>query len=89
MKSALLQMVAPGTSLVQARNAMEREGFRVAEKHNAAFNEEGTLHKNINYLYCDRTELAVFPVERRWQVALVNDGTRVTDILVSMSLTGP
>jgi hypothetical protein len=89
MKIAVQRIVPTGTSLAQARDAMESEGFKVAAKQNAMFSEEGKVHKNIDYLYCDRTELAAFPVERRWQVALVNDGTQVTDILVSMGLTGP
>ena len=88
MKTALLQIVPSGTPLVQARNVMEREGFTVAAKQNAAFSEQGRLHQNIDYLYCDRSESAGFPVERRWQVALVHDGTQLTDILVSMGSTG-
>jgi hypothetical protein len=89
MKSALLQLVPPGTSLPKAREAMEHEGFTVTEKHDASFAEQGKVHNDIDYLYCDRTESARFPVERRWQVALVSDGTKVTNILVSVGLTGP
>jgi hypothetical protein len=89
MKSALVRLVPPGTSVAKARAAMEHEGFTVTEKRNARFAEQGKLRESIDYLYCDRTESAGFPIERRWQVALVNDGTQVTDILVSTGLTGP
>jgi hypothetical protein len=89
MKSALLRIVPPGTSLPKAREAMEHEGFTATEKQDASFAEQGKLHNKIDYLYCDRTESAKFPVERRWQVALVSDGAQVINILVSMGLTGP
>src|SRR5580765_5931049 len=87
MKDVLLGIVPPGTSVAEARDAMKREGFTVTEKRSGSFAEQGKLHKNIDYLYCDRTESASFPIERRWQVALVNDGAQVTDVLVSLSLT--
>lgn len=89
MKAALVRIVPPGTSIGKAREAMEHEGFKVTEKRNASFAEQGRVHEKIDYMYCDRTETASFSIERRWQVALINDGARVTDILVSMGLTGP
>ncbi|SRR6266487_5800631 len=89
MKAALQQLIPAGTPRDQARRTMEKAGYRVTDKTNASFSEEGVVHRGINYLYCDCTERSGLIIERRWQAALVYAGDSVSEILVSMGLTGP
>ncbi len=89
MKAALQQLIPSGTPLDQARRTMEKAGYKVTDETSASFSEEGVVHRGINYLYCDCTERAHLIIERRWQIALIYTGDSVSDILVSMGLTGP
>lgn len=48
--------------------------------------------KRVDFLFCDKEKAAfpyIFPVTRRWQIAIVHKHGIVTEIRVAISLTGP
>ena len=89
MKAAVQKLIPPGTPLDEARRAMEAAGYTVTTMADTAFSEDGVVHRGIDYLYCDCTEHRDVLLERRWQVALVHASGGVSDVFVSMGLTGP
>jgi hypothetical protein len=64
---------------------MRANGFRCEPKKNEAFLDR----TGIDYLYCDRERAVGLMVGRRWQVAFVDKGGWVMDILVGTGLIGP
>ena len=89
MKSTLREKIPDRTTLAEAKDFMEREGFECSIKRNGSFSEEGVSRDGIDYLYCDRHDRVDTWVSRRWQIALVlKDGT-VNDVYVSQGLIGP
>ena len=89
MKQRLLRLIPPGTSIQKAQQLMEREGFSCIQKHNAGFSEEGVDHDKLDYIYCDRSDEVGAFIERRWQIALIIEHSKVRGYLVSMANRGP
>lgn len=98
MREFLLEAVPIGTNVKDAQAFMVREGFSCTIERNSSFSErndddpERGPHRTlegIDYLYCDRTELAHFLIDRRWQIAFVLNGETVSDLIVNVGLIGP
>lgn len=103
MKAALVEHVPIGTPVSAARRFMESEGFICEPRSNSSFIERRSWsdrepkHEGIDFLGCHRREslgvnkygLGGLLMSRKWNVALVNDGSIVTDILVSHYIDGP
>ena len=87
MKGVVLKAVPVGSRIEEARRFMEREGFRCSPQTKSSFADHDGTRKGIDYLYCDRSEGLI--VSRRWQVAIVHSGDRVTDVLANTGLIGP
>jgi hypothetical protein len=84
--AAQIQTWVPiGTPLADARKIMEQHHFICSTKTNSVF---GDL-KGIDYLYCDCSASAGWPVQQRWQVALVLTNSKVSDVQVGTGLVGP
>lgn len=83
MVEAVLSQIPVGTPVEDAERFMEREGFACVHATNADF----LGRKGLNYIYCDRAEGGI--VQRRWQVAVVHNDGRVTEIITSTALFGP
>lgn len=77
--------VPVGTSQTDAQRIMERHHFTCSAMTNSSF---GDL-KTADFLYCNKSASAGWPVQRRWQVALVLTNSQVSDIRVSTGLVGP
>lgn len=90
-KQGILKKIPIGSSIEEAQNIMEANGFICKKKEGGAFSEQdndgkATIHKGIDYLYCDK-EMPESPYcVRRWQVAIVDSNGVVSDILVSTGL---
>jgi hypothetical protein len=89
LKAYLDLRVAKGSTLAEVKAFMEGEGFTCSFQRDETFVMQGGIRAHIDFLYCDRTEPAGWPIERRWQVAVVIKNGVVTEILVSGGLTGP
>jgi hypothetical protein len=89
MKAAVLRAVPPGSMIAHAKQFMVQEGFQCVRMTNKDFAEQEQVYRHIDYVYCDRRDSVVFPVTRRWQLGLVYEQDRITDVLVSTGLTGP
>jgi len=77
--------VPVGTSLADARHIMEQHQFKCSVMTNSSF---GDL-KSADFLYCDYSASAGWPIIRRWQVALVLSDSKISDVRVSTGLIGP
>ncbi|MBP7582866.1 MAG: hypothetical protein KBA61_02450 [Spirochaetes bacterium] len=84
-RAEILAAIPHGTSIEKATAVMRANGFRCEPRKNAAFLER----TGIDYLYCDRERAVGLMVGRRWQVAFVDKGGWVMDILVGTGLIGP
>ena len=89
MKEAVLHAVPSGSTVVSAEQFMVRVGFQCLRTTNADFAEQDHVYHHIDYVSCDRTDSAGFPVTRRWQIALVYENEHISDVLVSTGLIGP
>ena len=89
MKEAVLHAVPSGSTITSAEQFMVREGFQCLRTTNADFAEQDRVYHHIDYVSCDRTDSAGFPVTRRWQIALVYENEHISDVLVSTGLIGP
>lgn len=94
MRTALLEAVPLGTSVVDAERFMASERFHCTLNRNASFAEQqdgghSVVHEGIDYLYCDRFDRAGFMVSRRWQIALVLEDESVKDMIVNAGMIGP
>jgi len=72
-----------GTSQTDAQRIIEQHRFTSSLKTNCSF---GNL-KAADFLYCDYS--TGWPVSRRWQVALVVSGGKISDVQVATGLSGP
>ena len=63
---------------------MELQGFKCSDRIDSPFG--GRQH--LNYLYCERNDGGTV-VDRRWQVALVLQDSKVDEVLITSSLAGP
>lgn len=86
-KQEILKAVPLQTPISDARRMMEKAGFQCEMEENSDFMEGKKLHKNIDYLYCDKSQKRL--VSRRWQVAIVVRTNKVQDVYVSTGLIGP
>lgn len=89
MKVAVLHAVPIGSTLAHAEQFMAQERFQCVPTTNANVAEQDRVYHNKDYLYCDRIDSAGFPVTQRWQIALVYENQRISDVLVSTGLIGP
>jgi hypothetical protein len=83
MTSVILSQVPINTALEDAQKFMELEKFSCSRSSDAEFGDR----KGLDYLYCDRSEGWI--VQRRWQVAVVHQDSKVTEVLASTGLVGP
>ncbi|MDY6785133.1 MAG: hypothetical protein SW833_21750 [Cyanobacteriota bacterium] len=97
MEQEIQRFIPLGSSVVEAREIMESNGFvceyaenerfsRVRDDPSAPGRIRQTIYENVDYLYCDISK--GFIVSRRWQAALVHEDSQVTFISVSTGLTG-
>jgi hypothetical protein len=77
--------VPAGTSQTDAQRIMEQHHFTCSKMTNSSF---GDL-KVADFLYCTRSASAGWPVQQRWQVALVLSNSNVSDVRVGTGLVGP
>ena len=89
MKTAVLHAVPSGSTIAFAEQFMMREGFQCQRTTNADFAEQDHIYQHIDYVSCDRTDSAGFPVTRRWQIALVYENEHISDVRVATGLIGP
>jgi hypothetical protein len=95
MKATLSEQIPIGSSLSEARRYMESEGFECSDVLNGKFIERTQLsddqprYEGFDFIRGVRRQSAGFPVERIWSVAVVHDGSLVTDVLVRQDFVGP
>ncbi|MDY6785132.1 MAG: hypothetical protein SW833_21745 [Cyanobacteriota bacterium] len=98
MEQEIQRFIPLGSSVTEAREIMESNGFECDYIEDRRFTRErgspdspGTgrtiIYESIDYLYCDISK--GFIVSRRWQVAIIHEDRQVTLIAVSTGLTGP
>jgi hypothetical protein len=84
VRSAVLERIPVGSPVDVAKRAMEADGFACSHTVGGSWGDV----RNVDYLYCDRID-GPPPVKQRWQIALVEQNARVTDVRVSGGLIGP
>lgn len=98
MREVLLDAVPIGSNVKDAEAFMVSEGFACEIKRNARFVERRDdasvsgnhlTHEGIDFLECNRSEMAHLLIERKWHAAFVLDGETVRDVIVNLYLTGP
>ena len=95
MKATLRERIPMGSSISEARRYMESEGFECRDVLNGKFIErtwfgdEQPAYDGLDYIRCTRSQSAGFLMGRIWTVAVVHDGSIVTDVLVSHYVDGP
>jgi hypothetical protein len=87
MRATILEYIPPETTLEEAQEFMEDEGFecRLLEVDGTRAEPEDTEY----YLYCDRHDRVDLWVSRRWQVSIGLEDDRVTDVGASEGYVGP
>lgn len=94
MKQEIEKYIRIGSSIENAKQIMERNGFKCRFVERGSFAEMGDderfvrRHDNADFLHCDK-EKGGFICSRRWQVAIVHKDGIVSDIFVSISQTCP
>ncbi len=96
MKQVVQDSVPLGSSIAQAREFMESEGFECEVRKNSTFyerrswtNRDLTTHKKIDFLNCHRNQSAgQFGLRRIWNVALVLNDEAVSEAIVSHYVDG-
>jgi len=86
VKLAVLREVPIGMATAEAKSVMLRNRFTCGEVVDQPWGEGAWKG---NYLYCDRYDPAGFPVKRRWQVALITQSGRISEVRVAGGLVGP
>ena len=93
-KAAVLQRIPIGSEIPVAKAVMESEGFSCTKLHNTKFAEDRPergpqlVHPKADILWCDSGERG-FLVTKRWQVSFVDSEGLVSNVAVSVGLTGP
>ena len=97
MKMVVVSMIPQGTPTSDVISKMEDEGFECEVLRNSGFRERrswmgtGTVHDNLDYVNCKRTNSAgsLFMV-RIWAIAVVLDGDVSNgEVLMSHYVDGP
>ena len=97
MKMVVVSMIPQGTPMSDVISKMEDEGFECEVLRNSGFRERrswmgtGTVHHNLDYVNCKRTNRAgsLF-MARIWAVAVVLDGDVSNgEVIVSHYVDGP
>ena len=97
MKEVIVSMIPRGTPTSDVISRMEDEGFECEVLRNSRFRERrswmgtGTVHDNLDYVNCKRTNSAgsLF-MARIWAIAVVLDGDVSNgEVLVSHYVDGP
>ena len=94
MRQEIVERVPIGTNISKAQNIMQANGFNCKMTKHEAFEENDPIrgtqgnHVPTDFLYCDQSALAGLFIWRRWQVAIVDKHGKVSDVYVSISLTG-
>jgi len=81
----ILRLVPLGTPIPEAKARMESTNYVCSQQINQAW----STRSHLNYLWCNRSESTGWPVKRRWQVALVDENQKVSEVLISTGLIGP
>ena len=101
MKAEVLKHVPIGTSIHDAKQVMEENGFRCTMYNNAIFTEKGDepkndpegkkdiLHYNADFLSCRKEGTPFQYVYREWAVTIVHKNDVVSDIFANTWVTGP
>jgi hypothetical protein len=96
MLAALTEHIPPGSSLEAAQKFLEREGFECQRVENDDFIEREywtdiiARHEGVTYLHATRSQSdGHLLMSRTWDVAVVEDGDVVGEVLVSKTVDGP
>lgn len=84
-RNFLVSRIPIGTPESMAKITMEENLFVCYEVRQGEF----LAQKNIDYLYCDRSDYKSFLIYRRWQIAFILKNKKVNDIIVSTGILGP
>jgi hypothetical protein len=96
MRNEIRRFVKVGMQISAAYDVMVANGFTCSHKKNEDFlatdhgSTDSRFVRRQNYVYCDHTEPGFYALSpaRRWQVAILNEEDKVSDILVSYGLIG-
>lgn len=102
METILEDRIPVGSAIAEARGFMESEGFVCRDVSNGTFTEkewfgdEEPQYDDISFVRCWRSQRVGFfkrgidglVMSHNWEVALVHDGSVITDVLVSYYLDG-
>jgi len=97
MEQEIFHYVPLGSSIADAKKTMEQNHFRCKYVKRGSFIKERydenalggviqTSYRNVDFLYCDHSKNLYFVCVRRWQVAVVHNNNKVTQISVSTGL---
>jgi hypothetical protein len=81
-------LIPVGTASTNAEFIMHQQGFECSIKH-GDFLDGSNVVKNADYIYCDKSVTEGWPVQRRYQVALVLTNDRISAVKLSTGLVGP
>jgi hypothetical protein len=86
MRAAVLQVAPVGTPVADAVARLGAQGFHCQP---TARNVFAGVPDSLTYAYCDGSSRGAPLVSRRWQLALVDSGGRVSDVHATTHLVGP
>jgi hypothetical protein len=89
MKQEIQKIIQVGSDIEDAKKLMEANEFSCKLKQDSSFMEwsekdDKVLHNNLDYLYCDK-ELPINQYcAQRWQIAIVHQNGKVSNVFVSI-----
>jgi len=99
MEEEIRHHVPIGSSIADAKTVMEQNGFKCEYIQNGTYSEvrnsedapggtRQTVHRNVDFLYCDCSKSTGMFVSRRWQVSIEHQDENVKSVSVSIGSVG-
>src|SRR6266404_5423637 len=93
MKEEVLKRIPIGSSIEYAKAVMKKNGFKCEMMWNDSFAGEDdkgnrVTREGMDFLYCDKEKMAFPLILRRWQIAIIHKNGVVSEVSVSIHLTG-
>ena len=90
MKQEVLKRIPIGSSMEYTQEVMKKSGFKCQLMWNESFASDGAgkIPRKGDLLYCDKEKSAFLVFDRRWQIAIVHKNGVVSEMFVSIGLTG-
>jgi hypothetical protein len=96
MQTEMEMLIHPGMTIEEVESTMKVEGFNCTVERNASFiarrswRDKEPRRDAVDFVRCNRTDIAGLMMGRFWSVAILLDGEKTTgEVLVSHYVDGP